>query len=108
MKRTFFAGLDLGKKQDFTALTVVERVEMAGGRDYVTYELRKSIALRLRYEERIPLGTDYVEIVARMRRVTEALAVQGSVYLAVDATGVGAPVVELLRRARMDCRLLPV
>jgi hypothetical protein len=106
--KTFFVGLDLGRRHDFTGLAVVERVELQGAFDPVAYGFRRSIALRVRYVERIPLGTEYVEIVSRLRRVMEAPALVGTRHLAVDATDVGGPVVELLRRAGMDCRLWAV
>jgi hypothetical protein len=95
-------------KHDFTALLVVERVESAGDWDPVTFAREVVISLRLRHVERIPLGTAYVEIVARVEEVTARLAALGPVHLAVDATGVGTPVVELLRRARLRCRMWPV
>ncbi len=108
MKRSYFVGLDLGMRHDHTALNVVERRETLGERDPVTYEYRKSVALRLRHVERIPLATEYVQGVERVAEVIRRLAAEGPAHLAVDATGVGTPVVELLRRAGMGCRLWPV
>ena len=106
--KTFFAGLDLGRRQDFTALALVERATLKGPWDPADYGFPESIALRVRYVERIPLGTEYVEVAARVKRVVDSLASLGPVHLVVDATGVGAPVVEFLRRARMACRLWAV
>jgi hypothetical protein len=95
MRPAYFVGLDLGRRHDFTALVVVEA--------------RPGPAtLRVRYVERIPLGTEYVGVVERVRRVVESPALRGQRNLIVDATGLGGPVVELLRRARMDCRMWPV
>src|SRR5260370_37358585 len=108
MRRSYFAGLDLGMRHAHTALNVVERREMLCERDPVTYEYRKSIALRLRHVERIPLATEYVQVVERVAEVMRRLAAEGPAHLVVDATGVGTPVVELLRRAGMGCRLWPV
>ncbi|HEY1495415.1 MAG TPA: hypothetical protein VGF49_12775, partial [Candidatus Solibacter sp.] len=108
MKRSYFVGLDLGMRHDHTALNVVERRETPGERDPVTYEPRKTIALYLRHVERIPLATEYVQVVERVAGVMRRLAAEGPANLVVDATGVGTPVVELLRRAGMGCRLWPV
>ena len=59
--------------------------------------------------ERIPLGTPYPEVTARVAEVTHARALAaGTRHLAVDATGVGRPVVDLLRRARPAATLMPV
>ena len=108
MTRSYFVGLDLGMRHDHTALNVVERRETLCERDPVTYERGKTIALYLRHVERIPLATEYVQVVGRVAEVMQRLAAEGPVHLVVDATGVGTPVVELLRRAGMGCRLWPV
>jgi hypothetical protein len=49
-----------------------------------------------------------VDVVGRVKRVVDALRGRGEVHLVVDATGVGAPVIELLQRSRLGCRLWPV
>jgi len=103
----WFAGLDLGQSQDFTALAVVERAELTGEYDPAMCAWRKKVALRLRYLERVPLGTPYPEIVERVKRITGAPELAGRCHLVVDATGVGRPVVDLLRRARLEAILLP-
>ena len=53
----YFIGLDLGQSQDFTAMVILERWEAAGEWDAAAYARRKMAAFRLRYLERIPLGT---------------------------------------------------
>src|SRR5213080_4767292 len=100
----YFVGLDLGQSQDPTALGVVERVEFAGEWDAVAFGYRIETAVRLRHLERIALGTPYPDVVARVVKVlgSRALAA-GHRHLVVDATGVGRPVVDLLRAAEMDC-----
>jgi hypothetical protein len=66
------------------------------------------VELRLRKLVRIPLGTPYPEVVDRVTQVSHAAAFGGNPYLAVDATGAGRPVVDLLKRARPAGRLMPV
>ncbi|MCU1238953.1 MAG: hypothetical protein JWP63_6920, partial [Candidatus Solibacter sp.] len=85
MRPAYFVGLDLGRRHDFTALVVVEREAHP-----------RAATLRVRYVERIPLGTEYVGVVERVRRVVESPALRGQRNLIVDATGLGGPVVELL------------
>lgn len=104
----YFAGLDLGQSQDFTALAIVERTQLKGDWDAAAYAYRKETALRLRYLERVPLGTPYPDVVARVEQVMGSPALAGKRHLAADATGVGRPVVDLLRRASLDCSLWPV
>jgi hypothetical protein len=104
----FFVGCDLGQAQDFTAVAVLERV----GDQY-----------RLRHLER-RRDTPYPAIVAHVGDLMAKLAAAddrpkgelpgGILYappaaaLAVDATGVGRPVCDLFRDARMACRLVPI
>ena len=83
----FIVGLDLGQAQDFTALAVIERVE--GG-------------YHVRHLERFPLGTVYPAIVERVAALMEREPLRGQATLVVDATGVGAPVVDLLQAAGLD------
>ena len=53
----YFVGLDLGQKQDHTAIAVVEREEIVGTRrDPVTWALDKRTVYAVRYLERMPLG----------------------------------------------------
>lgn len=100
-------GLDLGQSQDFTAIAVLERAELTGPWDPVMYGYRKMAALRLRHLKRVALGTPYPEVVERVRQVTRSRELLGKCHLAVDATGVGRPVVDLLRRADLGCVMLP-
>src|SRR5438270_9821672 len=103
----YFIGLDLGQSQDFTAMVILERWEAAGEWDAAAYARRKMAAFRLRYLERIPRGTPYPEVVERVRQVTRAGELGGRCNLMVDATGVGRPVVDLLRGAGLGCAILP-
>src|SRR4051812_33604433 len=105
--RWFFVGLDLGQSQDYTAIAVVERAEWAGDFDPVVFADKKEVRLRLRYLEGVPLGTPYPEVGERVGRVVRGPELAGQCHLVVDATGVGRPVVDLLRRARFNCNLMP-
>lgn len=108
MERPYFVGLDLGQSQDFTALAIAERVELEGEWDAARWAHRKMAALDLRYLERIPLRTEYPDVVERVRRVTQSGALRERCHLVVDGTGVGRAVVDLLRRAGLGCSVWPV
>lgn len=100
-----YVGLDLGQRQDYSALAVVERFdprriqeEGAAGRE----------TLVIRHLERMALGTPYVEVTRRVAEVMGRPAMERAQRLVVDATGVGMPVVEMLVGARMRCTVTPV
>ncbi len=98
----FYIGLDLGQRRDHTAIAVVERRAEAGGyyRDTSTLDVRGIL--------RVPLGTSYPGVVERVREVAERGELRGQCCLVVDGTGVGAPVVDLLRAARLGCEICAV
>lgn len=103
----YFAGVDLGQSRDYTAIAVVERAERTGVWDPVRCTWRKTVSLEVRYLERMALGTPYPEVVERVAQVTRSGDLGGRCHLAVDGTGVGRAVVDLLRRARPNGVLLP-
>jgi hypothetical protein len=108
MSRRFFLGLDLGQSHDFTALSIVERAELRGQWDPVRFGHIVHVELHLRHLERIPRGTPYPEVVRRVAHIVRTSAIAGQSELLVDATGVGRPVVDLLRETHLDSRLSPV
>jgi hypothetical protein len=73
-------GLDLGQSKDYAALVAVEDA---------------APELHARHVERIPLRTKYPAIVERACLVHDALPAGSD--LVVDGTGVGRPVVDMLR-----------
>lgn len=86
----FYAGLDLGQARDFSALAIIESMAPT--------ETRHT-ELHLRHLERYPLGTPYPDVVQRVA----SLLSDGRLYsegraprLAVDSTGVGVAVTDLL------------
>ena len=105
-----YAGLDLGQRQDFSALAIVERRERAAfDTHYGAYrDNRATEPLAVRYLERMKLGTPYVDVVRRVAAVLHQPALAGKKRLAVDATGVGMPVVEMLVAAGPGCEVIPV
>ena len=80
----YYLGLDLGQAQDYTALVVVERI--GTGEDLMSH---------LRHIYRYPLRTPYPEIVDSVLDKMKKPPLKGKTALVVDATGVGAAVIDM-------------
>src|SRR5436309_5182781 len=104
----YFVGVDLGQSCDFSTMAIIERTELQGRWDAAFYAHRKDVALRLRHVERMELGTPYPQVVARVTGVTQSRDLAGRCHLVVDGTGVGRPVVDLLKAANTGCAILAV
>jgi len=108
-KREFFLGLDLGQRRDRTAIAVIERADiMAPERNPVTWAPVVSTRASVRFLQRMPLHTPYTTISDHVIRIGRELAAAGPCTLAVDATGVGLPVVDALKIVNAPWRLMPV
>ena len=85
-------GLDVGQRRDPTAVCVAEG-------EWREVEGRTESHFLVRHLERLPLGTPYPEVTDRIARITDQVRARTgdrpTVY--VDSTGVGGPVVDLLR-----------
>lgn len=113
-------GVDIGQKVDYTAIVVAEVGERPGPqqqRDWRTGDLVAVPESTYRIHElrRLPLGTSFVavaqelvKVVASIAEMEKRLRLEGyltpyerslPVDIWVDATGVGAPVVELMTNA---------
>ena len=107
----YFLGLDLGQTRDYTAVAVVtfddirkEAVALAEelyklSHRRVTEDELPQAHLDVVHPERMPLGTPYPEVVRRMTTLLRTPPLEGNAEVVVDATGVGAAVVEMLREA---------
>src|SRR5664280_1454081 len=80
----FVVGVDLGQTADYTAITILEE------REKNSYDVR--------YLERLK-NTPYPAIVRRLDHLVRRLPEKPS--MAVDATGVGRPVVDRIRDAHL-------
>ncbi len=125
---SFYIGLDLGQRQDFSAISVIEepvwvpdeeaqfayRAPATGwvAPDSFRPEHRAMLRasnwergrpahppLSLRHLERIPLGTRYPQVVERVVALMRTPPLAGNSFLVVDASGVGTPVVDMFRAA---------
>lgn len=95
---SFFLGLDIGRSVDYSALTVLARKV-----EYNREELKGDGELLTKYYavlvKRFPLNTPYFMLEEEVDRIWRLPELRGSNnWLIVDKTGVGAPVVENIRR----------
>lgn len=88
-----YVGVDLGKRRDPSVFVGVE--SGAVGHRYVD-------VLGI---ERMPLGTPYPEVVDRLGSLSRELK---RCCMVVDGTGLGAPVVDLIRKAQLGCEICEV
>jgi hypothetical protein len=104
-----YVGVDLGQQRDYTAISVTEKVLLPTGTyrrepyfDWDAGVTRWHSAengkpeYRVRHLERPPLGTSYVDVVERILELLESLR-DTELVLAVDTTGVGRPVADMLK-----------
>ena len=96
-------GLDLGKQRDHSALAILERrVKVKSRMDYENWRQTQEVEAEpwvVRHLERMDLGTQYFGVAQRVKEVVERPGLAGRKILAVDTTGVGMPVVEMLARS---------
>jgi hypothetical protein len=98
LDQNFLLGVDLGRNQDYSALSVIERTYLQTEiLNRVTFQNHTVDLHRLVHLERFPLGTDYTEIGAEMNRLLSFAPFSERASLVVDATGVGAAFVDMLR-----------
>lgn len=113
MPAHYYFGLDLGKRRNPSAVVVLERIDPVLNRfDWETYLGVKKVdpepRFGVRYLERIPLGTSYPDVVERARELTRRPEVRERATLVVDATGVGQAVMDMIRKADLDCEVVEV
>ena len=101
----FYVGVDLGKQQDYTAICVVERKDrieklnaLEGTYGYSDEPRTINTNYHLRHLERPKLGTSYVHIVQQIKILLSSNLLRNRSILVVDATGVGAPVMDMMVR----------
>ena len=98
---TGYLAVDLGQANDPTAIAILSALPTIGGKETPL----KKRELQCPVLERLPLRTSYPNIVKYVAKVKRDLeAGMSEVYLIVDATGVGRPVVDMF----MEEGLAPV
>ena len=97
-------GFDLGQANDFTALAVLTRPKVTAR---TPWHLRRPF-YTLGHLQRFPMGTPYREIFASLREILCKPPLHRTI-VAVDITGVGQAVVNMLRETLpgVECLLCP-
>jgi len=78
-KAEYYAGLDLGKLQDHSALAIIQK---------------DNETLKLVYTHEFPLETSYTEVIATVTRANQKFHLQKAL---IDQTGIGEPILEELQ-----------
>src|SRR3954453_15287582 len=128
----FFIGLDLGQLNDYTALAIAEQVMEVPQKPaalpwqpgHPLYALAHQVgdqplpaptlkaSYRLRHLQRYPLRTSYPTIVEHVKHLVQRPELQADLeadaVLAVDHTGVGVAVFDMLQQAELPCLLYGV
>jgi hypothetical protein len=117
-EKTLFIGLDLGQAKDFSALAIIERgstattTDVRGETPNCTNTKDEINQLHCIHLHRWQLRTSYPSIVADVVEMINGLDPErtkgGKTVLAIDATGVGAPVVDLFKREKINAELVPI
>jgi hypothetical protein len=95
----YYVGLDLGQAADFSCLAAVQQLPGRTRDDPVRYVMRGL--------HRWPLSTLYTKIVADVVKLMAKPPLEWCT-LAVDKTGCGTPVVDMLRDAKPTAAIKPV
>lgn len=99
-------GVDIGQKRDPTAIAVVEIDSRPDERGQTETHFVG------RYLARLPLGTPYPVVARRIAEIAaragDQAGAQLAVYVYLDATGVGQPIVDLVAEQGIKAWILPV
>lgn len=83
----YFAGLDLGKLQDHSAIVIVKR------------EKDQKQTFKVVYVYEFPLETPYTEVISTAARINEQFKLQ---KILIDQTGIGEPILEEMHNEKVD------
>ncbi len=127
MAAVIYVGVDLGQKRDPTAIVVTEFVEEFTPEDWAKPRARphpnnpqvivvsepepSRTYYAVRFIERLPLGLSYIAVADRIAEVVRnlrALHPRATVRVVMDATGVGQPVVDLVKNRVADATITGV
>jgi hypothetical protein len=103
IRSRFVTGLDLGQSRDYSAIAVLERSTVTPS----DAALESVDHYAVRHLERVPLGKSYTAMCAHLVSMFAKEPLTGTT-LAVDATGIGRPVVDLLDTSRIKADVRPI
>jgi hypothetical protein len=97
-------GLDLGCAQDYTALACLEQQRVC---DPITKEPGRKWTYQVRHLERYDLGQSYPTMIELAKKTLEKPPLTGS-RLAIDFTGVGRPVLDIINLIGLPVKRVPI
>lgn len=104
-RRETVFGLDLGKIKDHAALVCTEDLFAETPTNGGAWQaMRRVVCLA---SKRWALGTGYIQVIRELKAILERDCWLNPVVV-VDATGVGQPVIEVMRQEGLRCRIVPV
>ena len=107
-KKEYFIGLDLAQQIDFSAFAVLTAVTHYGDiPDPVYRNLPKTELLRLRDAAQCPAHLAYAKIPSVVYQIRCALGWDLPITLAVDASGPGRPVVDMIKASSPQVEIQP-
>jgi hypothetical protein len=98
----YFVGVDLGSHVDYSAVSVLERsMGIDPDTELPLRDTRGNLLYRwrLRGLYRFPLRTPYPEVAQKVARIASMKTLRSPPRVAVDSTGVGVSVLEMIRTA---------
>jgi hypothetical protein len=110
MPSDYLLGLDLGQASDLSALAIIRRSPAQDGDGQLACDHRGELlwAYDCPYLERFLRGTAYPAVVDRVDALVRSGKVGSQPALAIDATGVGRPVVDLFLDRRIPAEIHPL
>lgn len=96
----FWLGMDIGQAADYSAITIVEVVFIPQG-SHEDGNPKFERQLRCRHIQRLPLQMTYPDQVAQVDKMMQSDPLKGDSHIVVDATGVGRPVIDLMRQQKL-------
>jgi len=95
----YFLGVDLGQKNDYTAIAVLRCEVYAKGKEIE----RTDRVFELTDYERVPLQTRYPQIVTHVSKLYRRMEKEaGELFLLVDRTGIGRAIWDMFQEAGLD------
>ena len=112
---TYFQGFDLGKDRDFSAIAILgHKIENDGPFDRAQFIQPTRHVVELTGLIRIPLGTEYLEVIRRFRDINTKLLSSNpfgyrepKVHVVVDSAGPGQVAVEMIKQQKLNINLVP-
>lgn len=96
----FWLGMDVGQAADYSAVTIVEVIFTQQGK-YEDGSPKFQRNLHCRHVQRLPLKMTYPEQVSQIFKMMQSAPLKDQCRMVVDATGVGRPVIDLIREQKL-------